>query len=187
MKRGSVYGESVFSDSCTDSDDDDPRFGNERACHILAGWSAGEESCALWNKIRNLINNAFEEEFLHTYLRYVKGRQFPMLIPQARLGLGERRRPDFVAFVPSHFWHFRQVAIQLDGAHTEEQREADAVRDEDVRKFGYEVISVRPKKRGHVEEARALAERFEKWMDVCEQPLKVRVASHIQGMDDVPF
>jgi hypothetical protein len=41
-----------------------------------------------------------------------------MLLPQARLGMGERRRPDFVVFIPVHFWNYKKLAIQLSIAVT---------------------------------------------------------------------
>jgi Protein of unknown function (DUF559) len=128
----------------------------------------GESSCLLWETIKQLCQTGSEREFLQTYLRYVKDQQFPMLIPQARIGIAERRRPDFVSFVPLQFWKYKWFAIELDGAHSSHQAQTDAARDEEIAAYGYEVISLRPADKGYFEEARRLVERFEILMNLAK-------------------
>jgi very-short-patch-repair endonuclease len=96
---------------------------------MLAGFSAGEISCPLWESIGKLCQTDQERKFLHWYLRYVKDRQFPMILPQVRIGIAERKRADFVAFVPLQYWRYKAVAIELDGAHTDEHLPKDQARD----------------------------------------------------------
>ena len=48
---------------------------------------------------RQSLSEGAGTKVLHQYLVYAK-HQFPMLLPQPRIGIAERRRPDFVAFVP---------------------------------------------------------------------------------------
>jgi DNA-directed RNA polymerase subunit RPC12/RpoP len=95
--RGNVMGETVFTDICTDPEE---AYDESWDCHLVGGWTSGQTECPLWRNISNLCQTETEEKFLHQYLRFVKDRQFPMLIPQVSIGIAERRRPDFVAFVP---------------------------------------------------------------------------------------
>ena len=125
------------------------------------------------------------------YLRYVKDRQFPMLIPQVRIGIAERKRPDFVAFVPIQYWRFKAVAIELDGGHGEDQAQCDSARDQYLEEQGYEVFSLRPNSRGYLEEVKRLVEKFEIQMniaesDVWEAAVPVSV-TRTEESDDLPF
>lgn len=143
------------------------------------------------NTLKALCQNDTEGNFLHAYLRYVKDRQFPMLIPQVRVGIAERRRPDFVSFVPLQYWSFKRVAIELDGAHGEEQRQSDGARDKYLEEQSYEVVSLRPNAKGYLEEVKALVERFEIWMnlaetDVWEAAIEVQV-TRTENSNDIPF
>jgi len=152
-----VMGQPVFSDRCCTIDD-----GTERECHILAGFGIGQTTCALWEELAKLCQTEPEKRFLRWYLELVKDRQFPMLIPQARVGIAERRRPDFVAFVPVHFWMYKWYAIQLDAAHDADRTAADRIRDEEVTVQGYEVISLRPSREGYLGEVKRLLEQIER-------------------------
>ena len=99
--RGTVMGEKVYHDSCYSDDDvgDDWTYRPTTwECHIAAGWTNGQVSCALWDKIANLCQTDTERNFLHQYLSYTKHLQFPMLLPQTWIGIAERRRPDFGLF-----------------------------------------------------------------------------------------
>ena len=114
-----------------------------------------------------------------------------MLIPQVRIGIAERKRPDFVAFVPIQHWRFKAVAIELDGAHGEDQAQSDSARDQYLEEQGYEVFSLRPNARGYLEEVRRLVEKFEIQMslaesDVWEAAVPVNV-TRTEESDDLPF
>src|SRR5262249_17417578 len=132
------------------------------------GWMAGKQSCGLWRSVQTLCQTHPERRFLERYLGYVKDRQFPMLIPQAWLGIADRRRPDFVAFVPLQYWKYKWLAVQLDAAHPGRQAEQDAVRDDYTRAQGYEVISLRPSQSDYREEVRKLVEQIDVWMNLSE-------------------
>jgi hypothetical protein len=140
----------------------------------------GQTTCSLWQHVSGLCQTEPERSFLKYYLKYVKDRQFPMLIPQARIGISERRRPDFVAFVPLQYWKYKWVAIQLDAAHPDERAEDDAARDDYVRQQNYDVISLRPASKGYLEEVRNLVEQFEEWMNLGDDPWKVAVEARVK-------
>jgi hypothetical protein len=187
--RGKVYDETVYSDQC--SNPDDPSYEPESwDCHILAGWSAGKASCALFDSISQLCQTDVEKKFLSTYLRYVKDRDFPMLIPQVRIGIAERRRPDFVLYVPLQYWKFKWLAVELDGAHPEEKAQDDAARDRYYADNGYEAVSLRPGAKGYFEEVRALAEKVEVLMKLSQTD-EWDVAIHADvthfKRDEIPF
>jgi hypothetical protein len=183
--------ETVFTDSCCDpkfSEDDWAEFWD---CHLVGGWTTGQTTCGLWERIAQLCQNETEQRFLHRYLGYVKDRQFPMLIPQTWIGITERRRPDFVAFIPLSFWNYRWLAIQLDAAHTEEQAENDALRDEYITRHKYEILSLKPNEKGYLEEIRTLVERIDSWMNLADtNPWEVAVEAQVtntEPIEDVPF
>lgn len=183
-RRGSVMGQTVFTDMCLDPNADD--YASGRNCHLVAGWTMGEASCPLWESISKLCQTEAEGRFLYTYLGLVRDRQFPMLIPQARVGIAERRRPDFVAFVPLQYWKYRWYAIQLDGAHPKEAAAADDARDADLVKAGYEVRRVVA---GVVSEVKQLVEEIEKVMTTTD-PWAAAVEAQVKSTfesDDVPF
>jgi len=50
-----------FSDHCREPDDlnylDTPRS----RCHLLAGWTIGQETCALWERLSTLCQTDTEE------------------------------------------------------------------------------------------------------------------------------
>jgi hypothetical protein len=73
-----------------------------------------------------------------------------------------------VAFVPLQYWKYKWLAIQLDGAHSEEQATDDVGRDEYVRRHNYEVISLKPNEKGYLEEVRTPVEQLESWMNLAE-------------------
>jgi hypothetical protein len=192
--KGTVMGEPVFSDNCydTEREADYDDWSSPHECHLVTGWTTGQDTCGLWQKIESLCQTDSERRFLKTYLGFVKDREFPMLIPQAWLGVGDRRRPDFVAYVPLQYWKYRWLAIQLDAAHPPESAEADAKRDEDVREHHYEVVSLRPKQTGYFEEVRHLVEDIDRWMSLAvTDPWKVAVEAQVRSVeepvDDVPF
>jgi hypothetical protein len=188
--------EPVFTDNCFDSmqDADYEQYAEPQDCHLVGGWTTGQETCPLWEHIAKLCQTEPERRFLKRYLGFVKDRQFPMLIPQTWIGITERRRPDFVAFVPLQYWNYKWVAIQLDAAHKDEQVFADAERDEYVREHKYEVISLRPENKGYFEEVRNLVEMFESWMSLADtDPWKVAIEAKVKRVEvptephDIPF
>jgi hypothetical protein len=192
-RRGTVMDEPVFTDNCYDSlhEADYEEYATPHDCHLVGGWTTGQDTCQLWEKIMGLCQTEPERLFLKRYLQYVKDRQFPMLIPQTWIGITERRRPDFVAFVPLQFWKYKWVAIQLDAAHSEDQAGSDAARDDYVREHKYEVISLRPQQKGYFEEIRRLVEEFELWMSLADtDPWSVvvdAVINKVDAIDDSPF
>jgi len=188
--RGTVMDEKVFTDSCFDPTHD--TYDTDKwDCHMVSGWTTGQESCPLWERVAKLCQTDTERKFLHRYLGYVKDRQYPMLIPQTWIGIAERRRPDFVAFVPLQYWKYKWLAIQLDGAHSEEQATDDAGRDEYVRRHKFEVMSLKPNERGYLEEVRTLVEQLESWMTLAEtRPWEIAVEAQVRRTvndSDVPF
>ena len=46
-------------------------------CHIAGGWTNGQSTCPLWEKIVQLCQTDPERKFLHRYLSYTKHRQIP--------------------------------------------------------------------------------------------------------------
>ena len=188
--RGEVYDETIYFDRCHDPNDQgfDP---DEWDCHALSGWSAGQATCPLFDSLATLCQTDIERKFLSTYLRYVKDRDFPMLIPQVRVGIAERRRADFVLYVPLQYWKFKWLAVELDGAHPDEKAQDDAARDQYYAEQGYEAVSLRPGARGYFEEVRRLAERVEVLMklsqtDEWEVALDVPPTRFVPS-DDIPF
>jgi len=185
--------ESVFTDNCYDSlhDADYEEYATPHDCHLVSGWTTGKDTCPLWEQIIELCQTEPEKRFLKRYLQFVKDRQFPMLIPQTGIGITERRRPDFVAFVPLQYWKYKWVAIQLDAAHKEEQLVSDSVRDEYVREHKYDVVSLRPEQTGYFEEVRKLVEEFESWMSLADtDPWSIVVDAEVRksvAVDDIPF
>jgi hypothetical protein len=137
-----------------------------------------------------------EQRFLWAYLSLVKGRNFPMILPQVRIGIAERRRPDFVAFVPLQYLKYKRYAIELDAAHGEEHADRDALRDSELASEGYEVISLRPNQNKYFPEVQKLLERFYREMSEAETSqwelaTEVNVVSTIGGSvitdEDIPF
>jgi hypothetical protein len=161
---GTMYGEPMFADKCRHSDD----FDDSEPCRIMTSWSKGGATCGTWDRIASLCQTQPEQRFLQDYLRYVKDRQFPMLLPQARIGIAERRRPDFVVFVPVQHWRYQQLAVQLDGAHPDEAAANDQQRDAYLAEYGYETISLRPAQRGYHEEVKRLVERIDVAMNMAD-------------------
>jgi hypothetical protein len=158
-----MTGEPVFTDSCRDPMDD---FGESTTkCHILSGWTRGRNTCDLWGSIAALCQTDAERNFLHQYLRFVKGRVFPMLIPQVRIGIGERRRSDFMLFAPLQSLKYERYVIELDGTHTG----SDEERNRELERWGYTVHSLRPGARGYFEEVQRLVEFIEYDMDHVEE------------------
>ncbi|WP_338865535.1 hypothetical protein [Myxococcus stipitatus] len=139
-----------------------------------------------------MIRNDSEYRFLGNYLNIIRDRHFPMLIPQARLGIGERRRPDFVAFIPLQKWKFRWIAIELDDAHPQSDTAKDTQRDSDLLGHGYKVFSVRrTSSLGYFEEARRLAEYIDTEMNIANHnPAEVAIEAKVTQTtpaDNIPF
>ena len=188
--QGTVMGKPSFADRCCDPNDEYEQWRDDWECHVVAGWTKGEISCSLYEKIASLCHTESEKRFLYQYLGYAKHRQFPMLLPQARIGIAEKRRPDFVAFVPLQLWNYKWLAVELDAAHSESQREEDARRDADLEEQNYTVISLRPKNKGYFEEVQHLVERIEAFMNVAEEdPRSVAIDVEVIRSVDVnpPF
>jgi hypothetical protein len=163
--KGTLYGEEIFRDYCYPAD------GNINSeptrCSIMTGWSTGKVECGTWNKIRALCQTDSEKRFLQQFLGYVKDRPFPMLLPQVRVGIAERRRPDFVVFIPVQYWNYSKLAIQLDGSHPVDA-EGDKSRDAYVAEAGYETMSVRPDEKGYLREVQRLVEHIDILMRLHE-------------------
>jgi len=159
--RGRIMGETVFHDLCWL---DDERSG-PWSCHMMSGFTRGEETCNLWTKIVNLCQTEPERRFLRHYLTLVKDREFPMLIPQVRLGVAERRRADFAVFVPLQRWKYDCLIIELDRAHTQDRADADHDRELEIVAQGYRVVRCRGQsERGYYDDVRDLVEQIETGM-----------------------
>jgi hypothetical protein len=190
--RGTVMDQKVFSDLCYPVSEEWADEEPISECHMACGWIHGETTCPLWERVGPLCQTEPEKRFLHRYLSYVKDRQFPMLIPQAWIGIADRRRVDFVAFVPLQHWNYKWVAIQLDASHSSEQEDGDRQRDAFVEQNNYHVISLRPTNSGYMEEVRSVVERFDAWMRAGEEdPWSVAVDLAVykceEEVDDFPF
>jgi hypothetical protein len=188
--RGAVLGEEVYEDFCYD----EPRsYGDSpHSCYLIGGWAVGQTSCPVWTCIAALCQTEPERKFLRWYLDYAKDRHFPMLIPQVWMGIAERRRPDFVLFVPLQFWRYKKLAIQLDAAHPDESADQDELRDQEIAVHGYEVRRIRPEGKGYLDDVRALVEEVEALMRIAEDDIwkvafEVPVKSFVEPRDDVPF
>jgi len=189
-KRGTVLGEPAFVDTCAVWESEEATQATTTTCHMVSGWTTGQTACPLWDVVAGLCQTDSERQFLHAYLRFVKDRPFPMLIPQPRIGIAERRRPDFVVFVPLQCWNYKWIAIELDGAHGSEQEARDAERDIELSANGYEVFSVRPAERGYFEEVRRFVERVEEWMGIAREDtwrvaIEAKVIEH--ELPELPF
>ena len=188
-----VFGEKLFNDCCYDSPEPG-EWDEGRTCHITSGFTRNAKTCPLFEKIKEFCQTPQEQRFLWAYLQIAKTQNFPMLLPQPRIGVSGRRRPDFVAFVPKQFLVYQWYAIELDGAHVD--FEADKLRDSDLTTEGYQVISLRPGDKGYFPEVRALVERFYAEMRVAKESqwqLATEIAvSHYTGGstltdEDIPF
>lgn len=193
-ERGTVMDQKVFADYCCAPEAAESAWGNadEWECHMAAGWIHGQERCALWERIAQLCQTESEKRFLHRYLGFVKDRQFPMLIPQTWIGIADRRRPDFVAYVPLQHWNYKWIAVQLDAAHKDEQRKDDGLRDAYIAEHNYDVIPLKPTESSYYEEVRTLVEKIDGWMriaddDVWSVAIEAEVARCEDSSDDLPF
>jgi hypothetical protein len=157
-----VMGEPVHQDVCGDEWD------SER-CHPLSGWIRSQSSCPMWEDLKSYCQTLTEQRFLWAYLSLAKGRNFPMLLPQVRVGIAERRRPDFVLFNPLQYLIYKRYAVELDGAHTAEQAAFDEARDMDLAAENYEVLSLRPKELGYFPEVQKLVEKLSVEMTEAER------------------
>jgi hypothetical protein len=114
-----------------------------------------------------------------------------MILPQTWVDITDRRRPDFVAFVPLQYWNYRWLAIQLDASHTAEQAKQDSARDAQISEHNYDVISLRPSNAGYLEEVRRLVEQFEAFMAQAEEDVwSVAIDAAVAGTEpdyDIPF
>ena len=156
--RGSteVMGEPAHNDVCNAGEE----WEDSEKCHLLSGWIRGRDTCDHWERLKGYCQTLSEQRFLWAFLSLAHGRNFPMLIPQVRIGIAERRRPDFVVFVPLQYLRYKRYAVELDGAHTPEQEEADQSRDANLAAEGFEVISLRPNQLGYFPEVQRLVERI---------------------------
>lgn len=139
------------------------------SCHLMSGFSLGQSDCPLWKKIAGLCQTRDETWFLHQYLRYVRGRPFPMLIPQCRLGgITQGIRPDFVLFVPLQLLRYRWLAIQLDAKHPLAMAKQDEDRDARLQAEGYEVRVCRGNNGRYVNDVKSLVEDIERIMAIAD-------------------
>jgi hypothetical protein len=146
-------------------------------CHLMAGFSLGQSDCPLSRKVTALCQTPDEKWFLNQYLRYVRGRPFPMLIPQCRLGgITQSIRPDFVVFVPLQSLRYRWLAIQLDANHSPSMAQQDEDRDARLQAEGYEVRVCRGNNGRYLEDVKHLVEDIEKIMTIADtDPASVAV------------
>ena len=171
--RNVEMGEGVFSDRCCPTEQANDAWPEDYSeCHMACGWINGQGTCPLWSRIATLCQTDSERWFLHTYLGFVKHRPFPMILPQTWIDITDRRRPDFVAFVPLQYWHYERFAIQLDASHTKEQEADDAMRDAQISEQNYQVISLRPKNGGYLEALRRLVEHFDALMMQADDDIR---------------
>lgn len=193
--RSEVMGEAVFRDVCVPRDKLPDRDWipaeevPEIACRVFSGLTLGPDACSVWNGVLSLCATIAERRFVSDWLAFVRNRSFPMLIPQARIGIAQRRRPDFVLFVPRQHWIYKWYAIELDASHWPEQQPEDETRNAELGLQGYEVLSLRPGQRGYFEEVRALAEKVELEMRRAESdPLSVAVGVQVaRAGAPIPF
>lgn len=87
---------------------------------------------------------------------------------------------------------FRWYAIELDKAHPKSVVEFDdGVRNADVAKHGYEVISLRPENQGYLREVKALVEKIERDLaEVENDPWSVGVEVEVISTyksEEAPF
>jgi very-short-patch-repair endonuclease len=108
-----------------------------------------------------------------------------MLLPQVRIGIAERRRPDFVLFAPLQYLRYKRYAVELDGAHTPEQQEGDQARDVELAAEGYEVLSLRPNELGYFREVQKLVERIAGDMSEAERSAR-DIATEVEVERTVP-
>jgi hypothetical protein len=130
----------------------------------MSGFTRGQETCNLWTKIANLCQTDSERRFLRYYLALVKDREFPMLIPQVRLGVAERRRADFAVFVLLQHWKYDRLVVELDRAHPADRAEADRDRELEIVAQGYRVIRCVGGERGYYDDVCALIEQIDAGM-----------------------
>jgi hypothetical protein len=198
-RQGESMGEPVFADTCLDwcPDGADVRE-YQHACHMVSGFTRGQETCPLWEEICSLCQTGGERQFLRVYLNIVKDRQFPMLIPQARVGIAETRRPDFVAFVPFHAMKYKWFAVELDQSHGAAMAERDDERDLELTELGFQVIRVKPPDGKTFRDVKKLIELFDQSMRRADsdawkeklhvaQELKVKETLSTGPKDDIPF
>jgi hypothetical protein len=112
-----------------------------------------------------------------------------MILPQAWIDIADRRRPDFVAFVPLQHWNYQWFAIQLDASHTEGQRDKDSVRDAQISEHNYEVISLRPANKEYFEDVRRIVEQFDALMTTADKGSgSVAINAEVSRTEaDIPF
>ena len=83
------------------------------------------------------------------------------------------------------------MQFELDGAHSEANSEADLIRDRELSKDGYTVLSLRPSERGYLEEVQKLVERVEAEMNTAEtqdwdNAIEIEVVRTVE-VPDIPF
>jgi hypothetical protein len=109
--------------------------------------------------------------------------------PQARIGIAERRRPDFVLFAPKQALKYQWYAIELDGSHTE----SDDERNLELEWSGYRVLSYRPNfqpgGKGYYQEVQRLLEKIHTDMtEVDRDPNTVAVDRDVRSYEPaLPF
>jgi hypothetical protein len=197
--QGEVMGEPIFSDICSDLCPDRAELREyQHPCHMISGFIRGQKSCPLWEDVGSLSQTDSERRFLYTYLNIIKDRQFPMLIPQARLGIAETRRPDFVAFVPLHSCKYKCFAIELDQSHGAASAQRDDQRDLELTQLGFQVVRVKPPDGKTFRDLKKLVELFDQLMRRADsdewserllvaEELKVKETRWSQPTEDIPF
>src|SRR5262249_38203484 len=118
----------------------------------------------------------------------VKDREFPMLIPQVRLGVSERRRADFAVFVPLQRWKYDCLVVELDRAHPQDRADADRDRALEIVAQGYRVVRGGGQgEKGYYDDVRSLVEQIDAGMKrVVSDPSSVAVDVPVVRTEPAP-
>lgn len=163
-----VLDEPVFLDECRDPY---AASGEDwHKCHMLSGWTLGHDECGLWNMLKALCRTPEEVEFLHEYLAVLRGRNFPALIPQPKVGVGENEggRPDFTLYVPLQHFSYKWYAIELNGRRTDSFTH-DESRRLDLASLGYEILSCRAGSHGYADAVVELVDKIDTEMTEADR------------------
>jgi hypothetical protein len=133
-------------------------------CHIFKGFgNGGTKECLLWSFVEKLCQTDQERWFMTQYMRYVRERVFPMVLPQVRLGgITQELRPDFVL---------------LDGGHTPGARERDEERHLRLQSEGFSVVSYKGRRVdaegrspiNYIDDIKDLVSRIDRQMNLTKE------------------
>jgi len=154
------YGNDLWRDECA------PECGGcvpgFQPCHLVVGWSKGSATCVGWQLLERLCQSEPERKVLWQYLRYAKGAEVPMLLPQVHLDR-ERYRIDFVAVVPNSTRdQYTRYAVEVDPPPYHGSG-IDSGRQQLLERHGFVVRSLDTKSRW-IDQVRELLDEFESLM-----------------------